>query len=69
MPQILYSAEASLRSSPLLYIDSAEWNDVNLSAIHTDADIEATLTAFSETKKLDAGAYRVEAIPDMAESK
>jgi glycine C-acetyltransferase len=40
------------------------------SAIHTDADIEATLTAFSETKvKLDAGAYKVEAIPDMAEKK
>lgn len=38
------------------------------SAIHTDEDIERTLTAFSETKtKLDAGAYRVEAIPDMAE--
>lgn len=37
-------------------------------AAHTDADIEATLTAFSETKaKLDAGEYRVEAIPDMAE--
>ena len=40
------------------------------SAIHTDADIEATLNAFSETKvKLDAGAYKVEAIPDMAEKK
>lgn len=40
------------------------------SAIHTDADIEATLKAFSETKvKLDAGAYKVEAIPDMAEKK
>ncbi len=40
------------------------------SAIHTDEDIEATLNAFSETKKkLDAGAYKVEAIPDMAESK
>lgn len=40
------------------------------SAIHTDADIEATLNAFSETKvKLDAGAYKVEAIPDMAERK
>jgi glycine C-acetyltransferase len=40
------------------------------SAIHTDEDIELTLTAFSETKKkLDAGAYRVEAIPDMAEVK
>jgi glycine C-acetyltransferase len=37
-------------------------------AAHTDADIEATLVAFSETKaKLDAGAYKVEAIPDMAE--
>lgn len=40
------------------------------SAVHTDADIEATLKAFSETKvKLDAGAYKVEAIPDMAEKK
>jgi glycine C-acetyltransferase len=40
------------------------------SAIHTDEDIELTLKAFSETKKkLDAGAYRVEAIPDMAENK
>jgi glycine C-acetyltransferase len=37
------------------------------SAAHTDADIEETLKAFSETKaKLDAGAYKVEAIPDMA---
>ncbi len=35
---------------------------------HTDEHIELTLTAFSETKaKLDAGAYKVEAIPDMAE--
>jgi len=40
------------------------------SAIHNDADIEATLKAFSETKvKLDAGAYKVEAVPDMAEKK
>jgi len=39
-------------------------------AAHTDADIEATLNAFSETKKkLDEGAYKVEAIPDMAESR
>lgn len=39
-------------------------------AAHTDADIEETLKAFSETKaKLDAGAYKVEKIPDMAESK
>lgn len=39
-------------------------------AVHTDADIEETLKAFSETKaKLDAGAYKVEKIPDMAESK
>lgn len=38
-------------------------------AVHTDADIEATLTAFEETKKkLDAGAYKAEAIPDMAEA-
>lgn len=39
-------------------------------AAHTDQDIEETLKAFSETKaKLDAGAYKVEAIPDMAEAK
>ena len=38
-------------------------------AAHTDADIEETLKAFSETKaKLDSGAYKVEAIPDMAEA-
>jgi glycine C-acetyltransferase len=38
------------------------------SAAHTDADIEETLIAFTETKKkLDEGAYKVEAIPDMAE--
>ena len=38
------------------------------SAVHTDADIETTLQAFSETKKkLDAGAYRVDAIPAMAD--
>ncbi|HEX2683400.1 MAG TPA: pyridoxal phosphate-dependent aminotransferase family protein [Ferruginibacter sp.] len=37
-------------------------------AIHTDEDIEATLKAFEETKKkLDAGAYKVTDIPDMAE--
>jgi len=40
------------------------------SAAHTDEDIELTLKAFSETKaKLDAGAYKVDAIPDMAETK
>lgn len=40
------------------------------SAVHTDADIEETLKAFSETKaKLDAGAYKVDAVPDMAENK
>src|SRR5689334_2102378 len=38
-------------------------------AAHTNEDIQATLTAFSETKKkLDAGEYKVEAIPDMAEA-
>jgi glycine C-acetyltransferase len=38
------------------------------SAAHTDEDIEVTLNAFSDTKKkLDAGAYKAEAIPDMAE--
>jgi glycine C-acetyltransferase len=37
-------------------------------ASHTDQDIEDTLKAFSETKaKLDAGAYKVAMIPDMAE--
>ncbi|MBM3412422.1 MAG: aminotransferase class I/II-fold pyridoxal phosphate-dependent enzyme [Bacteroidetes bacterium] len=40
------------------------------SAIHNDQDIQATLHAFSATKlKLDAGGYKVEAIPDMAEKK
>ena len=38
-------------------------------ATHTDADIEATLEAFTATKqKLDAGAYKVAEIPDMAEA-
>lgn len=37
-------------------------------ASHTDEDIQTTLKAFEETKaKLDAGAYKSEAIPDMAE--
>jgi glycine C-acetyltransferase len=37
-------------------------------AVHTDEDIEETLNAFEATKKrLDAGAYKSEAIPDMAE--
>ncbi len=37
-------------------------------SVHTDEDIEATLSAFEATKKkLDMGDYRVEAIPDMAE--
>ena len=39
-------------------------------ASHSEEDIELTLQAFSETKaKLDAGAYKVEMIPDMAEVK
>lgn len=39
-------------------------------AVHTDEDIQLTLKAFAATKtKLDAGAYKVEAIPDMAESR
>jgi glycine C-acetyltransferase len=39
-------------------------------AAHTDEDIQQTLEAFSETKaKLDAGAYKAEAIPDMAENR
>jgi glycine C-acetyltransferase len=38
------------------------------SAAHTDDDIETTLMAFSATKKkLDEGAYKADAIPDMAE--
>jgi glycine C-acetyltransferase len=38
------------------------------SAAHTDADIEATLKAFDETKKkLEAGAYKVDSVPDMSE--
>jgi glycine C-acetyltransferase len=38
-------------------------------AAHTDQDIEETLIAFTETKaKLDAGAYKAEMIPDMAEA-
>lgn len=38
-------------------------------AAHTDEDIQDTLKAFSETKKkLDAGEYKVAAIPDMAEA-
>lgn len=38
-------------------------------AAHTDQDIKQTLRAFEETKKkLDAGDYKVEAIPDMAEA-
>ena len=38
------------------------------SAVHTDEDIELTLNAFSETKKkLEAGEYKVEKIPDMAD--
>jgi glycine C-acetyltransferase len=38
-------------------------------AAHSDEDIQATLKAFSETKrKLDAGKYKMDAIPDMAET-
>jgi len=38
-------------------------------AAHNDEDIRLTLKAFEETKgKLDAGAYKVAAIPDMAEA-
>jgi len=36
-------------------------------AVHTQEEIDLTLQAFSETKaKLDAGAYKVAEIPDMA---
>lgn len=39
-------------------------------AVHTDEDINATLIAFGATKKkLDAGEYKVSAIPDMAETR
>lgn len=39
-------------------------------AVHTDEDIQKTLEAFEITKKkLDAGDYKVEAIPDMAEKR
>src|SRR5688572_28147461 len=38
-------------------------------AVHTDEDIQRTLTAFQETKqKLDAGNYQASAIPNMAEA-
>jgi glycine C-acetyltransferase len=38
-------------------------------AAHTDEDIDITLKAFEETKKkLDAGAYHAEDIPDMADT-
>jgi glycine C-acetyltransferase len=37
--------------------------------VHNDEDIELTLIAFEETKKkLDAGAYKAEEIPAMAEA-
>jgi glycine C-acetyltransferase len=37
-------------------------------ASHSDEDIDITLKAFEETKqKLDAGLYKAEKIPDMAE--
>ena len=39
-------------------------------AAHTDEEIEITLKAFTAVKeKLDAGAYKVEAIPDMADER
>ncbi len=39
-------------------------------AAHTDEDIQRTLEAFSATKKkLDAGEYKAEAIPDMADAR
>ena len=38
-------------------------------AVHTDEDIQLTLTAFEETKKkLDEGSYKSEHIPQMAEA-
>jgi glycine C-acetyltransferase len=39
-------------------------------SVHTDDDIQQTLEAFSATKKkLDAGEYKAEAIPDMADAR
>lgn len=39
-------------------------------AAHSDEDIDLTLQAFTETKaKLDAGIYKVEMVPDMADKK
>ena len=39
-------------------------------AAHTESDIQETLKAFSATKKkLDAGEYKAESIPHMAEAK
>jgi glycine C-acetyltransferase len=38
-------------------------------AAHSDEDTDLTLKAFEETKKkLDAGTYRAEEIPDMADA-
>jgi glycine C-acetyltransferase len=38
-------------------------------AAHSDEDIDLTLKAFEETKKkLDAGKYKADKIPDMAEA-
>jgi glycine C-acetyltransferase len=38
-------------------------------AVHTDEDVDITLKAFEETKKkLDAGLYKAEDIPDMADT-
>ena len=38
-------------------------------AVHSAADIDQTLRAFSETKKkLDAGSYKVDDVPDMADA-
>jgi glycine C-acetyltransferase len=38
-------------------------------AVHTDEDVDITLRAFEETKKkLDAGEYQAEDIPDMSEA-
>jgi hypothetical protein len=61
----------------LLYLDDKDWYDVlpfdteeameKFLADHTQEEIDLTLQAFSETKaKLDAGAYKAEEIPDMA---
>ena len=52
-----------------IYLAPSQYEAAFVSHAHTDADIEETLHAFTETKaKLDAGAYKSEVIPDMAKA-